>query len=120
MTIFLYLRAQNALSLIIGLGKQDVILGLTWLRKHNPEVNWKSGEVKMSRCPNHCRTCQNEVNVEWKERLAEEANIRSCRAGPMPKPDIEMEDIPDLGDVSDDKEEEEEPYAGEDAMEDGD
>jgi hypothetical protein len=38
----------------------------------------------------------------------------------MPEPDIEMEDIPDLGEVSDDEEEEDEPYAGEDAMEEGD
>jgi Retroviral aspartyl protease len=113
-------HSEKMLFAVTGLGKQDVILGLTWLREHNPEVDWKSGEVKMSRCPNHCRTCQNEVNAERKERLAEEANIHSCRAGPMPKPDVEMEDIPDLGDVSDDEEEEEEPYAGEDAMEEGD
>jgi hypothetical protein len=39
----------------------------------------------------------------------------------MPEPDVEMEDIPDLGNVSDDKEEEEEePYTGENAMEEGD
>jgi hypothetical protein len=38
----------------------------------------------------------------------------------MPEPDVEMEDIPDLGEVSDDEEEEEEPYTGEDAMEEGD
>jgi hypothetical protein len=39
----------------------------------------------------------------------------------MPKPDIEMEDIPDLDDVSDEEEEEEEqPYTGEDVMEEGD
>jgi hypothetical protein len=31
-----------------------------------------------------------------------------------------MEDIPDLGDVSNDEEEEEVPYTGEDAMEEGD
>jgi hypothetical protein len=27
--------------LITGLGNQKVILGLPWLRKHNPEINWK-------------------------------------------------------------------------------
>jgi hypothetical protein len=30
----------------MGLGKQDIILGLTWLCEHNPEVNWQSNEVK--------------------------------------------------------------------------
>jgi hypothetical protein len=112
---------KKTLFAVTGLRKQDIILGLTWLREHNPEVDWKLGEVKMSCCPNHCRTCQNEVNVERKERLVEEANIRSCHAGLMPEPDVKMEDIPDLGNVSDDEEEEEEePYAGEDAMEEGD
>jgi hypothetical protein len=51
---------------VTGLGKQDVILGLTWLCKHNPKVDWQSGEVKMSCCPNHCCTCQNEANTEQK------------------------------------------------------
>jgi hypothetical protein len=40
----------------------------------------------------------------------------------MPKPDIKMEDIPDLADVDEDEDEEEpeELYTGEDVMEDGD
>jgi Retroviral aspartyl protease len=57
-------HSEKTLFAVTGLRKQDDILGLTWLRKHNPEVNWKSGEVKMSRCPNHCHTCQNKANVE--------------------------------------------------------
>jgi hypothetical protein len=31
--------------LITGLGNQKVILGLPWLQKHNPEVNWKEGTL---------------------------------------------------------------------------
>ena len=30
---------------ITGLGNQKVILGLPWLRKHNPEIDWKKGMV---------------------------------------------------------------------------
>ena len=33
---------------VTGLGKQDMILGYTWLREHNPEVDWITKEVKMS------------------------------------------------------------------------
>ena len=29
----------------MGLGNQKVILGLPWLRKHNPEIDWKKGMV---------------------------------------------------------------------------
>jgi hypothetical protein len=31
--------------LITGLGNQKVILGLPWLRTHNPEINWKEGTL---------------------------------------------------------------------------
>jgi predicted aspartyl protease len=31
---------------ITGLGKDNVILGLTWLRKHNLIVNWKEGTLQ--------------------------------------------------------------------------
>jgi len=32
------------------LGKTKVILGMPWLAAHNLEINWKTGEVKMTRC----------------------------------------------------------------------
>ena len=35
---------------VCNLGKTEVILGMPWLAVHNPEINWKSGEVKMTRC----------------------------------------------------------------------
>jgi len=37
-----------------NLGKADVILGMPWLSQHNPKINWKTGEVKMTRCPKTC------------------------------------------------------------------
>jgi len=36
---------------VCNLGKTDVILGMPWLQAHNPEINWETGEVKMTRCP---------------------------------------------------------------------
>ena len=38
----------------IGEQKWSVILGMPWLRRHNPEIDWKTGEVKMTRCPEEC------------------------------------------------------------------
>jgi len=35
---------------VYDLGKTEVILGMPWLQAHNPEINWKTGEVKMIRC----------------------------------------------------------------------
>ena len=31
-----------------------VILGMPWLVCHNPEIDWRIGEVKMMRCPEKC------------------------------------------------------------------
>ena len=38
-----------------NLGRTDIILGMPWLQAHNPEINWETGEVKMTRCPPLCR-----------------------------------------------------------------
>ena len=39
---------------ICDLGKMEVILGMPWLQAHNPEINWETGEVKMTRYPPLC------------------------------------------------------------------
>jgi len=36
---------------VIGGQKWTVILKMPWLAHHNPEIDWKTGEVKMTRCP---------------------------------------------------------------------
>ena len=35
---------------ICNLERTDVILGMPWLQAYNPEINWETGEVKMTRC----------------------------------------------------------------------
>ena len=39
---------------VIGGQKWGVILGMPWLECHNLEIDWKMGEVKMTRCPEKC------------------------------------------------------------------
>jgi len=39
---------------MIGGQKWMVILGMLWLACHNPEIDWKTGEVKMMRCLEEC------------------------------------------------------------------
>ena len=36
---------------VCDLGKIDIILGMPQLQVHNLEINWKTGEVRMTRCP---------------------------------------------------------------------
>uniref|UniRef100_A0A0W0GB03 Pro-pol protein n=1 Tax=Moniliophthora roreri TaxID=221103 RepID=A0A0W0GB03_MONRR len=32
--------------MILGIGDEEMILGLPWLRHHNPEINWETGEIQ--------------------------------------------------------------------------
>ena len=36
---------------VCDLEKTDIILGIPQLQVHNPEINWETEEVKMTRCP---------------------------------------------------------------------
>jgi hypothetical protein len=69
---------------VTSLGKQDIILGFTWLQEHNPEINWQTHKILMSRCPDKCRTCCSEVQAKRKEQRKAERHIRVCRSGPHP------------------------------------
>jgi Retroviral aspartyl protease len=44
-------HSEKATFMATRLGKQDIILGLTWLHEHNPEVDWQSGDVEVK--PQH-------------------------------------------------------------------
>jgi len=59
-----------------------MILGYTWLKDHNPEVDWQTGEVQMNCCPPRCEAycaiCKEQVS--W--RKAETKAINICRSGP--------------------------------------
>ena len=39
---------------VIGGQKWTVILGMPWLACHNLEIDWRTKEVKMMRCPEKC------------------------------------------------------------------
>jgi len=106
-------HSERVVFAVTRLGKEDMILGLPWLRAHNPEVDWVTGEVKMSRCPEKCRRCFEEEQEERKEARRTERCIRACRMGPFPNPTVE--EVPEEED-----EELEEGCEEEDCIEDGD
>ena len=49
---------------VSSLGKQNLILGYTWLKDHNPEVNWEKGKVCIMQCPLQYK----EYHTLWKEK----------------------------------------------------
>jgi len=46
-------RKRTEIDVIEG-QKWSVILGMLWLACHNPEIDWRTGEVRMTRCPEEC------------------------------------------------------------------
>jgi transposase InsO family protein len=49
-------HTERATFSVTSLGRVAVILGHTWLVEHNPEVDWRTGDVRMTRCPESCGT----------------------------------------------------------------
>ena len=39
---------------VCNLGKTEIILEMPWLVAYNPKINWKTGEVKITKCPLLC------------------------------------------------------------------
>jgi len=56
---------------VCNLGKIDIILGMPWLQAHNLEINWKTVEVKITRCPPLCKR-----NTKLKEQKREKKRKR--------------------------------------------
>src|SRR5258708_28457075 len=80
-------HSERAHLAVANLGQQMVIIGHSWLTLHNPEVDWVSQKVSMTRCPPNCngRVLQKStpplpfrqedavyailLTLEWEERI---------------------------------------------------
>ena len=60
---------------VIGEQKWMVILGMPWLVHHNPEIDWRTGKVKMTRCLEECGKQWRPVQGKsgWEKQKKEEA-----------------------------------------------
>ena len=61
--------------------KWGVILEMPWLERHNPEIDWKMGEVKMTRYPEECKRQWRPVQGKsgWEKQKEEEAKEEAGR-----------------------------------------
>jgi len=46
---------------VTDLDGTDMFLGHDWLVKHNPEVNWRNGTIKFTRCPGNCTMTHKDI-----------------------------------------------------------
>jgi len=73
---------------VYDLGKTDIILEMLWLQAHNPEINWKIKEVKITRClPLYGRNIKlkEKKKERKKERLAKAKKHERCQKIPGPR-----------------------------------
>ena len=85
-------HSEQTTFCITDLGKQKLLLGHSWLHKHNPEIDWVKGEVKMSRVPSTLLFwCQDELCQERIACKAEARRIEICSIGPLPEVDHDSE-----------------------------
>ena len=56
---------------VTDLDGTDMFLGHDWLVKHNPEVNWKNGTIKFTRCPGNCTMTHKDIwfNSRWTKEI---------------------------------------------------
>jgi hypothetical protein len=77
---------------VMRLGKQSLILWYNWLCNHDPEINWQTKDVKMSRCPVQCSTCRVEDKRDAKMWKSTTSQINACWSGAFPTMVEEDED----------------------------
>jgi len=74
-----------------------MILRITWLDKHKPEIDFRTRTAKMTRClPRCCVGCQTNCKVEWNAKREDIEQVNTCWTGPFPAfvEDADQEDKP--------------------------
>ena len=59
-------------------------MGMPWLGCHNPEINWKTGEIKMMRYPDECGKkwrIEKQTKLDWKKQKEQEEKKANDRRG---------------------------------------
>ena len=57
---------------ITDLNSTDMFLGHDWLVKHNPEVNWKNGTIRFTRCLGSCTIKHKDIQFKTRRAKAME------------------------------------------------
>ena len=56
---------------VTDLDGTDIFLGYDWLVKHNPEINWKNGTIKFTRCPGNYTITHKDIQFNRKIKAIE-------------------------------------------------
>jgi len=87
--------SERMLLAVSGLGKQSLILGYDWFKDHNPKIDWEKREVEMTCCPLRYEGGRTLQKKQTRQKRTELRALRSCRDGPMPllQEELELEEL---------------------------
>ena len=91
---------------MIGEQKQSVILGMLWLAYHNPEIDCRTREVKMTRCPKECRKQQRLSQIksgQQKQKEEERKEVRRKRVEERKRKKPKVERIMEIKKVAEEQ-----------------
>ena len=71
---------EKLIAEITDLGGHQMIIGYTWLKHHNPDIDWETGQVRMTRCPWTCRVLQGKSPLEQSINALDQNGLRTIQA----------------------------------------
>ena len=80
---------------VIDLNRMDMFLEHDWLVKHNPEVNWKNGTIKFTRCPGSCKMKHKDIRFKTRRTKTMEITEQDNREIGKELDNMNPEDLPD-------------------------
>jgi RNase H-like domain found in reverse transcriptase/Reverse transcriptase (RNA-dependent DNA polymerase)/Integrase zinc binding domain/Chromo (CHRromatin Organisation MOdifier) domain/Integrase core domain/Retroviral aspartyl protease len=92
---------EQATFMVTDLGKKSMIIGINWLKAHNPEIDWHKGEFVFSRCPAWCGGSKGQTQP---------------RADSFLKPDIIPKRMGNVGTQADEDKSQNEHYIPDDSL----
>ena len=91
---------EKVVAEITDLGRHQMILGYTWLKHHNPDIDWETGQVRMTCCSWTCRVLQGKSPLEQSIDTLDQNGLRTIHAIKKeqeqletPKPNLKPEDL---------------------------
>ena len=79
-------HSERTTFAVTSLGRVPIIIGHTWLVQHNPTIDWITGEVTMSRCPDECGIKRIQANRA--QRIRRRRKTPQSPSVATPKPDL--------------------------------
>ena len=73
---------------VTDLDGTDMFLGHNWLVKHNPEVNWKNGTIKFTRCPGNCTMTHKDIQFNTRRTKETAMEQDNSKIGKEPDPTV--------------------------------